>query len=184
MEVLIMTSTKETIEKGANLFEISAECCTIEIPDGIKHSDKIFVEIRRSYLNDAAFIIVEGMEVTIVEQCDIWKTIQNISERLFRAFGVYKPDITWPNRTQKVQSEKLEYAVTVDTNILTIRLFVDSVKSLKERIDDIFGVPIDWEKSKLTLRIGRKTIDITDIDTIKLARICTVSGCLKLKRDK
>jgi hypothetical protein len=86
-------NTKEAIEKGAKLNDISIHILFLEIPGYEDEVDKI--EIRRSFGADAAFIIVEKDGIEVVDQDDKSEWLKRFCERLFLAFGSYKPVIMW-----------------------------------------------------------------------------------------
>lgn len=86
-------TTKTTIEKNWRHYTMHSS--TVEIPQSFGRPAKT-IEIRRSMLNDAAFIIVEdGIPKEVVPQTEIWRTIKEISIELFKAFGIFKPLIGW-----------------------------------------------------------------------------------------
>ena len=82
-----------TIKK--NWKHYTTHCCNITIPQSFGRPTKT-IEIRRSMLNDNAFMLVEdGTPKEVIPQMEIWRTIKEISEELFRAFGIYTPIIGW-----------------------------------------------------------------------------------------
>jgi hypothetical protein len=91
--------TETTIED--NWKDYTSHSCSIEIPQSFGKPPQI-IEIRRSMLSDNAFLLVkDGVPEKVIPQMDIWKTIKDISFELFRAFGIYTPEIDWPKRVPK-----------------------------------------------------------------------------------
>ena len=89
-------TTKTTIQE--NWKHYTMHSATITIPQSFGRPEKT-IEIRRSMLNDAAFMIVgDGVPKEVVPQNKIWVTLKEISEELFRAFGVYQPIIGWNSK--------------------------------------------------------------------------------------
>ena len=76
-----------------NWKDYSHHVCSLQIPSSTRRNS--LVEIHRSLLDDAAFIIVEDDEVRVVTQMNISEVISLIAKRLFRGFGIYQPEIWW-----------------------------------------------------------------------------------------
>ena len=86
-------TTKTIIQE--NWMHYTMHSSTITIPQSFGRPEKT-IELRRSMMPDAAFIIVvDGVPKEVVPQNKIWKTLKEISEELFRAFGIFKPVIGW-----------------------------------------------------------------------------------------
>ena len=81
-------NTEEVLRtKPITINDYSSQVFIMEIPTGIAKEKNHILEIRRSYNHDNAFIIIEDGVWKVVDQCDIWETIKDISERLFKALS-------------------------------------------------------------------------------------------------
>jgi len=104
-------NAKTTIEK--NWRDYTMHSCTVAVPQSFGRPEKV-IEIRRSMLNDCAFmIVVNDIPKEVVPQCEIWRTIKEISMELFKAFGIFKPLIGW----QKMDGD-FQYSVDDEGNFV------------------------------------------------------------------
>jgi len=95
--VILMTETK--IED--NWKDFTYHCCLITIPQSFGMPVKV-IEIRRDMTtNDFLIVTDTGKAFQKVPQTEIWRTIKEISEELFRAFGIYEPVIGWVKKGTK-----------------------------------------------------------------------------------
>lgn len=98
--------TEETIPE--NWKDFTQHSCLITIPESLGMPNKT-IEIRRDMTNNDFLIISDcGKTFQRVPQTEIWRTIKEISEQLFRAFGIYKALIGWVKKGPK------EFELSVD----------------------------------------------------------------------
>jgi len=80
-----------------NYEPFTTHICDIEIPQGFYHLKPKKMEIRRSILPDAAFIVIRDGEVEIVDQMEIWLVIEELCKDFAKAFGLRGMQINWNN---------------------------------------------------------------------------------------
>ncbi len=110
-----------------NYRDYSQHICNIEIPKfGNK---KTLIEIRRSLITDAAFIIVEDDKPKVVDQIDISDEIKRISLGLFTAFGTRGTQIMWAEELDTYFCERVR------------KTSIESLQSMKDddSLDNSFG---------------------------------------------
>lgn len=86
-----------------NYGSFSTHICSVEIPQGFYHKKPVQMEIRRSILPDAAFIIIRDEEVKIVDQMEIWMVIEDLCKEFIKAFGLRGLELRWKNESQKIE---------------------------------------------------------------------------------
>ena len=98
-EEIIEEIIEETIPD--NWKDFTRHSCLITIPESFGMPNKT-IEIRRDMTNNDFLIVTDsGVSFQRVPQMEIWRTIKEISEELFRAFGIFEPIIGWVKRKGK-----------------------------------------------------------------------------------